>query len=141
MHLRWLLGSACVMLGACYSPELRDCTVTCTASTDCAADQVCDGAGFCAAPEVAGSCETGSGAIPKVSLRVSILGGGMIQVTGVGACTSDCTWMVDNGTPVQLVVVKPPDFDKWTTPNCKNPSTSCTLPMTASAIVGAKFKH
>ena len=41
---------------ACYSPDLRDCTVSCVAATDCAAGQVCGSDRFCAAPEIAGRC-------------------------------------------------------------------------------------
>lgn len=45
-----LLARTSVLLmvssSACYSPELRDCTVKCVIATDCAADQLCS-AGYC----------------------------------------------------------------------------------------------
>ncbi|HEY5926558.1 MAG TPA: hypothetical protein VIV11_32950 [Kofleriaceae bacterium] len=46
------------LAGGCYAPELRDCTLTCSAATDCADGQVCDSEGFCAAPEIAGTCSS-----------------------------------------------------------------------------------
>jgi hypothetical protein len=136
-----LLGLASLALGACYAPELRDCTVTCTESTDCADDQVCDGDGFCAAPEIAGTCGTGSGStVSKLSLRVTIDGPGAVEVVGVGTCTSDCTWMVDAGASVQLLALDgEKKFERWKTANCASQDTSCTLAMTASAIVIARF--
>ena len=47
---------AAIALGGCYSPELRDCIVACTATSDCAPDQVCGSDGRCAAPDLAGRC-------------------------------------------------------------------------------------
>ncbi|HTJ40572.1 MAG TPA: hypothetical protein VL463_00700 [Kofleriaceae bacterium] len=44
---------ACV---GCYQPALRDCTITCAGAGDCAMGQVCGADGFCARPEVAGTC-------------------------------------------------------------------------------------
>ena len=43
-------------LVGCYSPELRDCTVTCASASECGAEQVCGSDGFCAAPAMAGRC-------------------------------------------------------------------------------------
>jgi hypothetical protein len=48
--------AAALAASACYSPDLRDCTVTCIAATECAADQVCGADGFCASPAMAGNC-------------------------------------------------------------------------------------
>jgi len=46
----------------CYSPTLRDCTVTCTAERDCGGGQRCGPDGFCAAPSIAGRCTTSDAA-------------------------------------------------------------------------------
>lgn len=115
-----ILGRAfalCVGVSACYSPDLRDCTVTCTAETDCAAGQVCGAAGFCAAPEV--SCTMPDGGVPirdatvrdaaiviadappdddppdappdaptTSSVHVHIDGQGSVTITGVGTCAA-----------------------------------------------------
>jgi len=42
------------LLAACYSPSVRDCTVTCATGDQCGGGQVCAG-GWCTAPDV--SCE------------------------------------------------------------------------------------
>ena len=47
---------ACSLLAACYSPEVRDCTVSCASPDDCAAGQMCGADGMCASPERAGHC-------------------------------------------------------------------------------------
>jgi hypothetical protein len=57
-----LLGRAIALsfvASACYSPDLRDCTVSCSAPGDCASGQMCGPQGFCAAPDV--SCASGGG--------------------------------------------------------------------------------
>jgi hypothetical protein len=56
-----LVASLTALVG-CYTPALRDCTVSCTGTGDCAAGQVCGGDHLCAAPEIAGRCAAlGSG--------------------------------------------------------------------------------
>jgi len=44
------------LLAGCYQPSLRDCTVSCHAAGDCASGQICGSDGWCAAPDVAGTC-------------------------------------------------------------------------------------
>lgn len=53
-----VLTRALVLLSltACYTPDLRDCTVTCASSDDCAGAQICGGDHFCALPAIAGTC-------------------------------------------------------------------------------------
>jgi hypothetical protein len=46
-----------VALAGCYEPQVRDCTIACSFATDCADGQTCGGDGWCAAPDVAGSCD------------------------------------------------------------------------------------
>ncbi|HET9622508.1 MAG TPA: hypothetical protein VFP84_14145, partial [Kofleriaceae bacterium] len=56
----WIAASLTVALaagGACYSPELHDCTLSCATSADCAGGQVCGADKLCAAPATAGRCE------------------------------------------------------------------------------------
>lgn len=106
---------ALVMAGtACYSPDLRDCTVACKTAGDCADSQVCGADQFCASPDVAGRCSTGGarrdasigastedggtpidGAIPPDAppdaptegvLTISIGGHGRVIVQNVGTC-------------------------------------------------------
>ncbi len=54
--LRPTLVASLAALGACYSPDFRDCSVTCAATTDCASGQVCGTDRLCAGPELAGRC-------------------------------------------------------------------------------------
>lgn len=54
-----LVGAALTYLVAatgCYNPELRDCTVHCSAPTDCAGGQVCRDDGWCAMPDRTEKC-------------------------------------------------------------------------------------
>jgi hypothetical protein len=110
-----------VALSGCYSPAVRDCTVSCASPGDCASGQVCGSDGLCAAPGVAGRCASGpvdaapdsgpgvrsdAGAIDAaapdaalpVPLHVMITGKGSVLVDGQGACSSlgsqrgDCTY-------------------------------------------------
>jgi len=43
------VAAALVLVAGCYSPDLRDCTVSCASSADCAGAQVCSSDHFCAA--------------------------------------------------------------------------------------------
>jgi hypothetical protein len=97
------------LAAGCYSPELRDCTLTCRAATDCADGQVCGSDHFCAAPGIAGQCSSLPGdagsdprdagidppmmadarpdAAPTVAvLTIAIEGKGRVTVQGIGAC-------------------------------------------------------
>ncbi|HSN28352.1 MAG TPA: hypothetical protein VLT45_18835, partial [Kofleriaceae bacterium] len=50
--------AAAALLAGCYSPDLRDCTVSCASSADCAGAQVCNASHLCAAQDVACSTMT-----------------------------------------------------------------------------------
>lgn len=106
------------LASACYSPDLRDCTVSCTAANDCASGQVCGSDRFCASPELAGRCATlptddGGTPIPPMhdagaivdgesvtppdappdapatkQLHIKVDGQGGVSVLGVGLCDS-----------------------------------------------------
>ena len=146
--------------GACYSPELRDCTVSCESRADCGTGQLCNGDHLCAAPTVA-SCRGGvpidaapSDAVtdddapigPPIdaplpllaTLVVSIQDKGSVTVTGFGTCDSDppsaghCMYQVPLGGTLQLVAVPHTDrmFDKWPTEACKDQPPTCTLVVT-----------
>jgi len=108
---------AAMVVTGCYSPAIRDCTVSCAAPSDCASGQVCGADGLCAAPGVAGRCGAvmpdaapgydaapGNDAAPPhdaggsdaaspdaavtVSLHVVISGTGSVVIAGVGTCSS-----------------------------------------------------
>lgn len=115
---------------ACYSPDLRDCTLRCNSASDCAADQVCGSDHLCAAPDLAGRCSTlppdagdrdaglGDASRPdarpdappdaptEAVLSIEIAGKGQVTMLGVGSCDSDepqegsCTFTVPRGALV-----------------------------------------
>jgi hypothetical protein len=103
---------------ACYSPQLRDCTVSCATDDDCAGAQVCGADRMCAMPAVADHCsaltvvDAGApsdahhdaaitkdaaidAAIPidapplqQITLHVHITGKGSVFVDGHGNCAA-----------------------------------------------------
>ena len=111
--LSWMSVVGVALVTGCYSPELRDCTVSCVSSADCAPDQVCGSDRMCAAPEIAGRCagltaQADGGvdstspvivdapivvdaappidASPQRFLRIEIGGRGGVTVAGIGMC-------------------------------------------------------
>lgn len=127
-------------LAGCYSPSVRDCTVTCNAQSDCASGQVCGGDHYCASALSAGTCaplviigdaeidavatapvdaapdarpdaRPPIDAAPRVGLHVHIDGKGSVVVTGVATCDEhDCTYGVVAG--LRLVLVAVPHADQ-----------------------------
>ena len=125
---------ALALAPACYSPDLRDCAVTCESSADCAGAQVCGADHFCAAPAIAGTCarlrrDAGASgdvdapgaapdaphgkphdapppvdAPPMAALHLHVDGHGAL-VAGVRTCTMDCTYAVPPGVPIDVDAV------------------------------------
>jgi hypothetical protein len=151
----------------CYSPELRDCTLTCSEASDCAGGQVCGSDHLCAAPDIAGKCsslpsDAGSNArdagvdavmLPDAAthgeLAVVIEGEGRITVTGFGTCdkaapqNGACTYIVPLNASLTVTADSHPNwyFDKWTTAACATtPVATCTFTFSAATPLGAKFK-
>ena len=100
---------------SCYSPDVRDCVVTCASAADCAGGQVCGSDGFCAGAARAGHCAqaaTPDGGMPldaalptdahpdaprdaavdagptTVALVIHIDGGGTVFLVGGSSCDS-----------------------------------------------------
>lgn len=142
-----LVALAAVLAG-CYSPDARDCTVTCAASSQCLTGQVCGTDGFCAAPKVAGHCSTIDAAPQEVDLTITIDGSGRVTVETVGTCDDSaphhaCTFHVPaNTTRILDATAKDEDhpFVSWSQA-CTGASPSCSLvPVTSPTQVGAKFQ-
>ena len=136
-----LIATAWLSLAACYSPELRDCTVTCSAPDECADDQVCT-SGLCRAPDA-----TCNDSASRVAVRLEVIGEGKVVIAGVGTCSSDdethvCNWTVTIGTQLELEAMELDDrpFDRWTTSNCAGQDESCSLTARSITVVGAKFR-
>jgi hypothetical protein len=160
-----------VALGACYSPELRDCAVSCASSDDCAPGQLCGADRWCAAPGIAGRCELADGgasvdaavaadaasspdaavpadAAPPVLLVVKIMGHGTVTITGTGTCTDmapghQCTFAVIAGVPRTLIATGTggDQFEMWMNA-CAGQGATCTVtPAAGTTTAEAKFKH
>jgi hypothetical protein len=149
-------------LSACYSPDLRDCTVTCASVGDCARGQVCGVDRLCAAPAIANQCrrlvamddagghDTGSIAPPApdaghVLVHITIHGGGTVVADGAVACTSldakasSCDLDALAGVTLMLEAAPSTSFDHWDGA-CTGPLASCALtPAPPDAHVEARF--
>jgi hypothetical protein len=140
---------ACAVLMGCYEPEAVNCTIECSAIDECAEGQLCGKDGFCASPDVAGTCKAAQSDDPQsVSLVVVIAGHGKITIDNVGNCDSDdgsmgaCTFAVAPGIARQLKAVENKDreFVSWTM-TCSGSQSSCMLtPVDAITQVGARFE-
>jgi len=148
-------------LTACYSPELRDCTVSCAAAMDCAGGQVCGSDGFCASPEVAGRCAGTDGSVAADArvlpildasltgeLRLKITGKGTLELVGLGTCDpeqhpDDCTYPVTLGVALTLHASPHSDhtFETWTSVACGGQGATCvTTPILPVTDIAAKFR-
>jgi hypothetical protein len=88
MHAALILGV--VLVGGCYNPALRNCTVQCAGAGDCGGDQVCGGDGWCASAEMAGQC----GSSAEISDARATPIDTRIDAVSNTACLAACT----NGT-------------------------------------------
>jgi hypothetical protein len=110
---RWACGLF-IACASCYSPDLRDCTVTCAATSECTGGQICGDDHFCAAPAHAGTCtppaapdagvDAGGHRPPRhdaaidaapdaeddlVRLTIHIAGQGVIALENGGSCSNE----------------------------------------------------
>jgi hypothetical protein len=163
-------AAAALVLASCYSPDLRDCTVTCTSSADCAGAQVCGADHFCADAARAGTCsitdadsapdardvpgmsdarglsdapieDASLDAPPDAALHLVVIGRGDL-IAGNDTCDMDCRFALPIA-PIDVVAVAGPDqvLDGWFLGPCIG-STSSTCTVTPPATVGVKFhKH
>jgi hypothetical protein len=160
-------AAALACLAACYSPDVRDCSITCASSADCAGAQVCGADHFCAIPEIAGTCgrqrpdaggadaarddgpppdagvtPPADAALPDApvtgALHLTVMGHGAL-VAGSHTCTGDCTYQVPLVT-IDVVAVAMGDqvLDKWTEGPCAG-SHAMTCTVTPPVTVAAKF--
>jgi len=144
---------------ACYSPDLRDCTVTCTGASECAASQVCTAEHFCAAPDVSCAMPPDAPLVPRDApagedappidalatgdLHVRIMDKGNIEVTGVGTCPEDCTYTVllDMTLELRAIPGKDREFERWTSAACSGADETCILtPVDPVTEVSVKFR-
>ena len=157
-----ILIAFAVVLCACYSPDVRDCTRACESNADCVAAQACNADHMCAAPSITSCAEPPmvdapladapaqtvhhdaaiDAAIPIATLQIHIDGPGEVD-TPVGNCTmSDCTLHAAPNVALTLTAVAHQDkmFMSWTTPACMGQLAMCHLtPAVGITMVSAKF--
>lgn len=128
------------ILSGCYSPDIRDCTVSCSSADECAGGQVCNAQGYCADEGVTCGNSAVDAGDNRVMLRVQVSGDGRVDVVGATSCggdgPNDCMIPVPKGR-VTLNAVG--DFDRWTT-GCTSGSSTCSVTVNAPITVGAKFE-
>jgi hypothetical protein len=153
-----ILGAAAIVvaLAGCYSPSLRDCTVSCSNEHDCAAGQVCGADGMCAAPDMAGHCDVAEmpdAAMPgpdapatDVIIHVHVMGKGTVTVNQT-ACNAqstmpnDCMIPVPPAVPATIKAIDGSDtFAMWASTACAGQGATCILtPIAPVTDVAAKF--
>jgi hypothetical protein len=163
------LAAAGLVLAGCYSPSLRDCTVSCGSAADCATGQVCGADGMCASPAVAGRCAAVDAGAPDapasrdaglpdappdaartVRLTVQIMGKGSVAIAGVGGCSSqdpdrgNCVYDVVAGAPLtaQAMPIAPTDaFALWSSITCAGQGARCQFTPVLATVITARFGH
>ncbi|MCX5743524.1 MAG: hypothetical protein NT062_13610 [Proteobacteria bacterium] len=153
-----ILALALLVLGGCYAPALRDCTVTCAADepSACADGQACTH-GYCVA-DPATTCALDlpdarppppTDAMPDAHpvdplttrLHVSIMGRGRVDIEGQGSCATDCTVTITRDVQLRLTAVDlDQEFDRWTSAACQGQPKRCELiPGTPTVDVSVRF--
>jgi hypothetical protein len=144
-----------VSCAACYAPDVPECTLACTADTDCVNGQSCTSDGFCAAPSTqcgvrqlpndaaepaADAGHTPDGDAP-VSVHVTVDGNGTVKASTGATCTNDCTFEVDQGMPMTFTATPGSHqmFQMWSGACAAQPAL-CHVTPDAAISVGAKFK-
>ncbi len=141
-------------LVGCYSPELADCTVTCSSDGDCGDGQSCGEQGLCSAgatctPAGSDAAVTADSpdATPQTMLRVKITDQGVVNIPDQTQCTmelSECSYTVDRGVEIQLTAEPLNDriFEKWEEACTGQLTPTCTITPTGPELkVTAKFKR
>jgi len=143
----------------CYSPEAPDCTLACTADSDCISSQACTTDHMCAATGIAtcGNHETpdaghvtgpDAGSGDSVTLTIQVSGGGGVRTNdgdfcdGNGDMMNTCVFHVLAGEAVMLTPVPhmQKQFDRWQGAPCMNQPQVCSLTADGPVTAQAKFK-
>ena len=164
-----------VTTSSCYAPSFASCAVACESAAECGPAQLCT-THWCTGPEHPGACPgagvdaavdsgtSADAARPRdaardaapdaapdagtVQLVIKLVGGGRVEVPGVGICLSTapghtCAFDVPVGVPRTLSAV--PDagqvFERWQPGTCALQGASCSLgPIVAATTATARFK-
>ena len=140
------LAVIAVLLAGCYDGEIGDCELPCATAGECPDGLACGSDGWCAAPEVAGTCAATAPA--SLEVRVVVRGkGAVIAADPALDCRGDspndpvtCALEVVAGTAVELTatpVHQHWQFDGWDGADCDGPV--CTIRPDAALVVTARF--
>ncbi|MEO8842572.1 MAG: hypothetical protein ABI591_15795 [Kofleriaceae bacterium] len=144
-----------VVLAGCYAPDAPDCTLACTADTDCISGQTCTTDHLCAANlTTCGSQAITDGGVPVtdagpvVMLTVHVDKDGSVRDSNNDVCASpaneqiDCTFPVHAGDPLTITAVPnlTKQFDGWMGPPCMGQLAACQTTPAGNLMVSAKFK-
>ncbi|HEX7703019.1 MAG TPA: hypothetical protein VF403_19915 [Kofleriaceae bacterium] len=146
-------------LVSCYAPDAPDCTLACTANTDCISGQACTTDHLCAATNVTtcGVQATTDGSVPgsdagsgttMVTLMIHIGKDGSVRDSNNDICDSptntplDCTFQVHSGDPLTITAIPDPtkQFDKWMGAPCMGQLAICHTTPVGNIMVSAQFK-
>lgn len=154
-----VLVAFALLLCACYSPEIHDCTHACASSADCVSAQACNANHMCAAPDITSCAEllvdarNGDGPaaqrdaaidapVPIATLMIHNDGPGEVD-TLVGNCTmADCTLHAAPNVQLTLTAVPHPMkmFEQWTSAACMGQGATCHFtPPAGTTAISAKF--
>jgi hypothetical protein len=156
---------ALAVVAACYSPEAPDCTLACTADSDCVSGQACTTDHMCAATSITtcgahatvdgnnatgsdAGMGSGSGSATYVTLTLHVDGNGSASTSDGQTCDSlvmpkDCPFQVVKGVQLTLTPTAHPTkmFDKWMGGMCDGQPNTCQITPTVAVTVQAKFKN
>jgi hypothetical protein len=148
-------------LVGCYAPDAPDCTLACTADSDCISGQACTTDHLCAGTNIAtcGAQATTDGSVPgidagsdagtpMVALMIHIEKDGSVRDSENHICNSptnipiDCTFQVVTGDPLTITAFPNigKQFDKWMGPPCMGQLAMCHTTPVGNIMVTAQFK-
>jgi hypothetical protein len=116
-----------VATSGCYNPELRDCTVQCSAPTDCTGGQVCRADGFCAMPDAKQCTKEGEN---DANLAVDAA---PTPTPDAPVSNAQCLQACTNGTCVEGVCV----IDCSATSACNTTDVWCPAGVPCRVVCGA----
>jgi Divergent InlB B-repeat domain len=145
-------------LVGCYAPDAPDCTLACTANTDCISGKACTTDHLCAGTNITtcGVQATTDGSVPgsdagtgtMITLTVQLEKDGSVRDSDNDVCNSptnsplECTFQVHSGEPLTITAI--PDltkqFDKWSGPPCMGQLAMCHTTPVGNITVNAMFK-
>ncbi|MEP6861614.1 MAG: hypothetical protein ABJE66_13390 [Deltaproteobacteria bacterium] len=154
---------AFVLAAACYGPDAPDCTLACTADSDCVSGQACTSDHRCATTGITtcgahgvidgnkatgSDAGSGSGSAEYVTLNLQVDGNGSASTSYDQTCDNiampkTCPFQVAKGVAVTLTATPhlTKMFDKWAGGPCDGQLATCHITPSAMLMVQAKFKN